>query len=96
MSLKESIMTGKVLLYIRNPNNKIVSFVCEFTRVPAVGEYIILDPNEATFIKNNDCFKVVCVQHTAFVDCSENTALYDAFIYAVKEDYDEIIKTSGF
>ncbi len=96
MPLKESIMTGKVLLYIRNPNNTIVSFVCEFTRVPAVGEYIFLDPNEAIFIKNDDCFKVVCVHHTAFVDCSENSSPYNAFIYAVKEHHEEALKASGF
>jgi len=96
MPLKESIMTGKVLLYIRNPKNTIVNFVCEFTRIPAVGEYIWLDPDEANFIKNNDCFKVVCVQHTAFVDCSKNSSPYNAFIYAVKEHYEEVLKASGF
>ena len=96
MSLKEFIMTVKAFLYIQNPQKKTVNFLCEFKRVPTIGEYITLDPKEADFIKSIDSFKVVYVVHSQLVDGSQKHTPYDAYIYAVKENHDEALEASGF
>lgn len=91
-------MTVKVILYTRNPDNGVTyNFECELARIPTVGEHIWLSPDEAYYINDDDCLKVVYVAHMAFVEgLSNHQPKYSAFIYAVNELHRDAIKASGF
>lgn len=57
----------------------------EFTRIPTIGEYVALSTHDPRY------FKVVLVVHTPF-----DNAQWDAEVYVIAEDFNEVIDASGY
>jgi hypothetical protein len=76
------IQNTNVLLHLRGKNTPDVDFVLNnFWRLPAEGEYIIINDNE-------NYYKVMRVIHCAFAKTE-----YTAELYAVRVDNAEYIRT---
>lgn len=89
-------MTVKVCLYVHNPEqNFTTSIVCEFTRIPTVGEHITILSEENCYM--GYAFKVVFVMQIPLTcDVPHREYEYSAEIYAVGERIKEAIEASGF